>query len=140
MTFIFRILASFLSAISMSFLLSTTVYLFDPEEAKLIFSEIMLYAYLMLPFFLLIGIPVSILIDWYLTKKKKNKYLYHVLSYSTVGIFLTLIVLLIFSGGRIVESLISFSVLTSCALIYFHFLFLFKKWFIFYKNIPLRRK
>lgn len=138
MTFIFRILASFLSAISMSFLLSTTVYLFDREETQLILSDIMLYAYLMLPFFLLIGIPVSLLIDWYLTKIRKKTYLYHILSYSTVGIFLTLIVLFTFPGGRMIEWFISFSVLTGCALIYFHFLYLLKKWFIFYKNIPLK--
>ena len=138
MTFIFRILASFLSAISMSFVLTTLVYLFDPNEAEIIFSDIMLYAYLMLPFFLLIGLPVSILVDWYLLKQKKNFYVYHILAYSMSGIILSFVVLMIFSGGRAVEWLISLSVLTGCALVYFHYLFLFKKWFIFYKNIPLK--
>ncbi|WP_226655956.1 hypothetical protein [Pseudalkalibacillus hwajinpoensis] len=138
MTFIFRILASFLSAISMSTLLNTSFYFFDSEKAKLVFSDIMLYAYLMLPFFLLIGIPVSILIDWYLTRKRKNKYLYHILSYTIVGIFLSFVLLLIFLGGQIVEWFICFSILIGCALVYFHFLFLLKKWFIFYKNIPLK--
>ncbi len=139
MTFIFRILSSFFSAFTISLITNTSFLFFDnTSEGIFNFSEVMLYAYLMLPFFLLIGLPISIFIDWYLTKKNKNFYRYHFLTYTLAGMALSFVLPMIFGGGRVIDWLYSFCVLIGCSLVYFHYLFLLKKWFVFYKSVPLK--
>ncbi len=139
MTFIFRILSSFFSAFTVSLIIHTLLYLFDnTSESAFQFSDAMLNAYLMLPFFLLIGLPISIFIDWYLTRKERSLYRYHFLAYTLAGIVLSSILPIIFDSGRAVEWLATFSILIGCSLIYFHYLLLLKKWLKFYKSIPLK--
>jgi len=70
-----------------------------------------------IPLFLFLGIPISMILDFYLNKLKANNkarnYLLSVLFYTLGGVFVTLLLLLFIQGGRASSVSAFFAVLWS---------------------------